>query len=129
MADNQGIVRKLLDDFNAGDLEGMRKTLAGDLRSYVTNAEGGVDSLVGADEYLARVDAMDLPSAQFTVEPTQLVEVDANRVMVMVEVHAARGGRTLHNFATHLFAFNGDRIAEWWMVEALPAASDAFWSQ
>jgi len=129
MAGPPEIVRRLLDDFNAADIEGMRGALAPDLRAFVTNAEGGADEVAGADEYLARVEAMDLPSADFRVEVTQLAETRPDQVMVMVEVHAARGGRTLHNFATHLFNFEGGLIAEWWMVEALPAASDAFWSQ
>lgn len=129
MAGAMEIVRRLLDDFNAGDLDGMRRGLAGDLRAYVTNAAGGVDAVVGADEYLARIDAMDLPSAEFRVAITQAVEPGPDQVMVMVEVHAARGGRTLHNFATHLFTLDGEVVVEWWMVEALPAASDAFWSE
>ena len=92
MADTGEIVRRLLDDFNAGDLQGMRRALADDLRAYVTNAEGGVDEVAGADEYLARIEAMDLPSAEFGVEITQLVAISEDRVMVMVEVHAVRGG-------------------------------------
>jgi hypothetical protein len=46
----------------------------------------------------------------------------------MVEVHAERGGRTLHNFAGHLLRIDGDQIAEWWMVDAKPAESDTFWA-
>ena len=84
------------------------------------NAEGGVDEVVGADEYLARIDAMDLPSADFNVAITQIVQPRDDQVMAMVEVHASRGGRTLHNFATHLFTLEGGVVAEWWMVEALP---------
>ena len=129
MAGAMEIVRRLLDDFNAGDLDGMRRGLAADLRAYVTNADGGVDEVDGAEEYLARIDAMDLPSAEFNVAITQIVEPRDGQVMAMVEVHAARGGHTLHNFATHLFTLEDNVVAEWWMVEALPAASDAFWSE
>ena len=46
----------------------------------------------------------------------------------MVEIHAARRGRTLHNHAAHLLSVRDGLIHEWWMVEALPAESDAFWS-
>lgn len=124
----EDIVRHLLDRFNAGDIGGMRETLADDLRAYVTNAEGGVDAVTGADEYLGRIAAMDLPSARFSVSVTQLVTVRPDQVMVMVEVHAARGDRRLHNHAAHLLSLEDGRIAEWWMVEALPAASDEFWT-
>ena len=121
--------RTLLDAFNAADFERMRSLLADDLRAYITNSAGGVDEVRGASGYLDRVAAMDLPSAQFTVTPTQLVTVRPDLVMVMVEVHAARGDRTLHNHAAHLMFLRDGQVAEWWMVEALPAESDAFWSQ
>jgi hypothetical protein len=94
----------------------------------VTNAEGGVDEVIGATGYLDRVEAMDLPSAQFRLDVTQLVPVRPELVMVMVEVHAARGGRTLHNHAAHLLFMRDGKVAEWWMVEALPAESDSFWA-
>jgi ketosteroid isomerase-like protein len=123
------IARELLDAFNAIDLERMRSLLADDVRAYVTNREGGVDVVVGAREYLGRIEAMDLPSAEFHTDVTQAVTVHPDLVMLMVEVHAARGGRTLHNHAAHLLFVRDDRVAEWWMVEALPAESDAFWSQ
>jgi ketosteroid isomerase-like protein len=122
-------VQTLLDAFNAADFERMRSLLADDLRAYVTNSAGGVDEVSGASQYLDRVAAMDLPSAQFTVSTTQLVSVRPDLVMVMVEVHAARRGRTLHNHAAHLMFVRDGKVAEWWMVEALPAESDTFWSQ
>ena len=72
---------------------------------------------------------MDLPAAEFSVELTQApVPVGPDLVMLMVEVHAERGGCTLHNFAGHLLRIDGEQIAEWWMVDAKPAESDAFWS-
>jgi hypothetical protein len=83
----------------------------------------------GRDGYLARIAAMDLPGARFSVELTQApVEVDGDKVLLMVEVHAERGGRNLHNFAGHLLRIDGERIAEWWMVDAKPAESDEFWA-
>ncbi len=121
-------VRTLLDAFNAADFERMRSLLGDDLHAYVTNSAGGVDEVRGASEYLDRIAAMDLPSAQFAVSTTQLVSVRPDLVMVMVEVHAARGGRTLHNHAAHLMFVRDEKVAEWWMVEALPAESDAFWA-
>src|SRR5512142_955621 len=50
----------------------MRALMRDDLRTYITNREGGVDE-VGADEYIRRVEAMDPPSAEFTVTVTQAV--------------------------------------------------------
>jgi ketosteroid isomerase-like protein len=124
----ESIARELIDAFNAIDFARMRSLLAEDLRAYITNAQGGVDETAGADAYLGRIEAMDLPRAEFRTEVTQVVTIRPDLAMVMVEVHAARGGRTLHNHAAHLFFLRDGRVAEWWMVEALPAESDAFWS-
>ena len=35
---------------------------------------------------------------------------------------------TLHNFSGQLAAVNNGKLTELWMVEALPAESDEFWS-
>ena len=69
-ADPQGIARELIAGFSANDMPRMRAVLADDLHAYITNREGGVDEVVGADGYLARVEAMDLPSASFRVDVT-----------------------------------------------------------
>lgn len=127
-ADAESVARRLIEAFGASDLDGMRSALSEELRAYITNAEGGVDEVVGPDEYLRRVEAMDLPRAQFRVGITQSVSVRPDLAMVMVEIHAARGRRTLHNHAAHLFFVRQGLVSEWWMVEALPAESDAFWS-
>ena len=88
-----------------------------------------MDRVEGRDEYLGRIEAMDLPAARFRVELTQEpVAIEEDRVLAMVEVHAERGGRTLHNFAAHLLRLADGRIAEWWMVDAKPAESDSFWA-
>jgi ketosteroid isomerase-like protein len=72
---------------------------------------------------------MDLPQAQYSVSLTQPpVVVDDGRVLIMVEVRAAKSGRALHNFAAHLLRVTDGRVAEWWMVDAKPAESDEFWS-
>ena len=123
------VASRFLDAFSDADFERMRALLADDLVAYVTNADGGVDEVDGRDAYLDRLEAMDLPSARFSVEPTQPpVAVDADRVLVMVEVHAERAGRSLHNFAAHLLRVSDGRITEWRMVDAKPAESDRFWS-
>jgi ketosteroid isomerase-like protein len=115
--------------FSAADFGAMRELLAPDLVAWVTGPDGGMARVEGREEYLGRIEAMDLGAARFRVELTQPpVEVESDRVMLMVEVHAERGGRTLHNFAGHLLRIEGERIAEWWMVDAKPAESDAFWA-
>jgi ketosteroid isomerase-like protein len=123
------IARRLLSAFSAADFEVMRSMLDEDLLAFITNAEGGLDRVEGRDEYLSRVEAMDLPSARFSVELTQApVAVGSDEVLVMVEIRAQRAGRSLHNFAAHLLRVAGGRVTEWWMVEAKPAESDAFWA-
>ena len=123
------IAEDLLKAFSAADFDAMRSLLAEDLVAFITNAEGGLDRIEGREEYLSRVEAMDLPSARFSVELTQApVAVDSDQVLVMVEVRAERGGRSLHNFAAHLLRIADGRVTEWRMVEAKPAESDEFWS-
>ena len=123
------IADHVLKAFSAADLEAMRSMLAEDLVAFITNAEGGLDRIEGREEYLSRIEAMDLPSARFSVELTQApVPVDSEQVLIMVEVRAQRDGRSLHNFAAHLLRVAGRRVSEWRMVEAKPAESDEFWS-
>ena len=123
------VTRRFLAAFSAADFDAMRELLAPDLTAYVTNAEGGVDVVEGRDPYLARVEAMDLPAARFSVELTQPpVETGEGQVLAMVEVHAVRGDRTLENYAAHLLRVEGGAITEWRMVDAKPAESDAFWA-
>jgi ketosteroid isomerase-like protein len=115
--------------FSAGDFDAMRDLLAEDARALITNADGEMDVIEGRDEYLARIEAMDLPAARFKVDLTQApVEVDSDRALVMVEIHAQKGDRTLHNFAAHLLRVADGQITEWVMVDAKPAESDRFWS-
>jgi ketosteroid isomerase-like protein len=123
----ESVARELIEAFCGSDTQRMRSLLADDLRAYITNREGGVDE-VGAEEYLRRVAAMDLPSAQLKLAITQVVAPRPQMVIAMVEVNAARRGKTLHNHAAHLLFVRDGLVAEWWMVEALPAESDAFWS-
>ena len=123
----ESVARELIEAFSAADTRRMRSLLADDLRAYITNRDGGVDQ-VGAEEYLRRVAAMDLPSAQLTLAITQAVAPRPEMVIAMVEVNASRGGRTLHNHAAHCLFVRDGLVAEWWMVEALPAESEAFWS-
>ncbi len=123
------IARELVAAFSAGDIAAMRALMADDVRAYITNRDGGVDTITGAADYLGRIEAMDLPSAQFRVDVTQSVTVRPDTAMIMVEVNARRGDRVLHNHAAHLMTIDAGRVREWWMVEALPAESDAFWAE
>jgi ketosteroid isomerase-like protein len=65
------VASRFLEAFSAADLERMRALLAEDVVAYVTNAEGGLDRVQGRDAYLRRLEAMDLSSARFSIEPTQ----------------------------------------------------------
>jgi len=123
------VASRFLEAFSAADFEAMRALLGEDLVAYITNADGGMDEVEGREAYLSRVEAMDLASARFSIELTQPpVTVDSDRVLVMVEVRARRGGRSLHNFAAHLLRIAGGRITDWRMVDTKPAESDEFWS-
>ena len=123
----ESVARELIEAFCAADTGRMRSLFADDLRAYITNREGGVDE-VGAEDYLRRVAAMDLPSARLSLTVTQTVAPRPHMIIAMVEVRAARGGRTLHNHAAHCLFLRDGLVAGWWMVEALPAESEAFWS-
>ena len=61
-----------------------------------------------------------------SVTVTQSVTVAEDQVLAMVEVKATRNGRSLHNHAAFLSRFAHGRIAELWMVDALPSYSDEF---
>lgn len=125
----EATVERFIAAFSAADFDAMRELLAPDLVAYVTNSTGDEDRVEGRDGYLARIEAMDLPAVRFRVELTQPpIAIPPDQVLAMVEVHAERGARTLHNFAAHLLRIADDRITEWRMVEAKPAESDAFWA-
>jgi ketosteroid isomerase-like protein len=123
------VAGNFLRAFSDVDFGAMRGMLAENVVAYITNAEGRIDEVEGRDAYLGRLEAMDLPAARFSTELTQPpVPVDSDRALVMVEIRAEKGGRTLHNFAAHLLRVEGGQITEWRMVDAKPAESDRFWS-
>ncbi len=123
------VAGQFIEAFSAVDFARMGALLSDDLVAYITNADGGIDEVRGRDGYLDRLRAMDLPSARFSVHPTQPpVVVDGDLVLLMVEIRAERGGRTLHNYAAHLLRIPDGQISEWHMADAKPAESDAFWS-
>ncbi|MCE5288249.1 MAG: nuclear transport factor 2 family protein [Nocardiaceae bacterium] len=122
------VATAFLQAFGRGDVEAMRNLLADDVVAYITNRAGGADRVDGRDGYLARVDAMDLPAAQFTLTLTQdPVTIGSELVLMMVEVRASRGDRNLLNFAAIVVRVVDSVITEWWMADAKPAESDRFW--
>jgi ketosteroid isomerase-like protein len=122
----EDLARGFFGAYGRGDREAAAALLADDVVSYVTNADAGVDVVRGRDQYMRRVP--DLRSADGSVELTQVVAIDDERVLTMVEIRARRGEMELHNFAAFLARVRGARIAELWMVDAKPECSDRFWS-
>jgi ketosteroid isomerase-like protein len=89
-ADRVGVVEAFLHAFNDGDLAALRACLADDVVASITGADGGPVELVGADDYVAAVGAMNLPAVDYSVTMTQRpVPVPPDRVLVMVEVRRA----------------------------------------
>ena len=123
----EAVVRRFVEAFGSGDLEGLRSLLADDFVGHVTTACGGTRE-VSASEYIESVAQMDVGTASLRLDLPDVTRIDDDTVLAMVEVHASRHGRTLHNFSAQLARMAGDRLAELWMVEAEPAESDAFWS-
>lgn len=121
-------VLDLIRDFAVGDSEAVQRRLASDLVAYVTEPDGSTRQVEGAANYAAIVDGMDPASAALRIDVPQITTVGDELVMAMFEIHAERYGRTLHNFSGQLFRFAGDEIDRIWMVEALPRASEEFWS-
>lgn len=118
----------LVQDFARGDSAAVRSRLAEDLIAHVTEPDGATRRVVGAQAYAEAIDWMDPASAGLRIEIPQITTIDGGLVFAMFEVHAARYGRTLHNFSGQLFRFDGDLVDRIWMVEALPMESDEFWS-
>jgi SnoaL-like domain len=125
MTEPESTLVRLIEAFAARDAAAMRATLADDLTAFITTADGGVEAVHGADEYLARLLALQAPTLRVTV--TQSVTVSAEQALAMVEIYAERKDRTLHNFAAFLAVGCAGQLRQLWMVEALPAYSDEFW--
>jgi ketosteroid isomerase-like protein len=123
------VATQLLEAFNDGDLERMRELMDPAMVAWVTTAAGGLEPVTGADAYLERIAAMNLPAVSYGVTPTQApVSIQEDLVLVMVEVEADRGDRRLHNFAAHVLRVRDGRVREWRMADAKPAESDRFWA-
>jgi len=125
--DPRAVLLRFIRAFEAGDTAALGALLADDFIGYVTTADASVRA-VDRDGYLDSVRAMDVPTANLELEVPNIADVGADRVLVMVVVRARRGDKTLHNFSGQLATVRGGKLRELWMVEALPAESDAFWS-
>jgi ketosteroid isomerase-like protein len=120
---------RLLEAFNDGDLERMRALMDPELVAWVTDAAGESQPVTGADAYLDRIAAMNLPAVSYRVTQTQPpVTLDEGLVLLMVEVKAERADRRLHNFAAHVLRVRDGKVTEWRMADAKPAESDRFWA-
>lgn len=123
------VVDRFLQAFDTADLAAMRELLADDLVAFITGPDGQETRVDGADRYLDAIEAMNLQAVDYSVTTTGApVHVDPDRLLIMVEVHARRGDRTLENFAAHLLRVRNGRITQMQMVDAKPAESDAFWA-
>ena len=123
------VATRLLRAFNDGDLDRMRELMDPAMVAWVTDASGASEVVTGADAYLDRIAAMDLPAVRYRVGPTQSpVAIEEDLVLLMVEVHAERDDRRLDNFAAHVLRVADGRVTEWRMADAKPAESDRFWA-
>lgn len=120
-------VTAFVDAFGRAELDRLAALLDDDFVGHVTTADGGVRDVDKAG-YLASVRAMDVGSANLRLDVPNVVEIDDGRVLIMVEVHAERRGRALHNFSGQLASVREGRITSLWMVDALPDESDSFWA-
>jgi len=123
------VATSLPQAFNDGDLDRMRELMDPAMVAWVTDASGEAEAVTGADAYLDRIAAMDLPAVRYRVGPTQSpVAIEDDLVLLMVEVHAERDDRRLDNFAAHVLRVADGRVTEWRMADAKPAESDRFWA-
>jgi ketosteroid isomerase-like protein len=125
--DAKAAVTSFLRAFEKGDLRALEGLLTEDFVGHITTADAGMRQ-VDRGGYVSGVRSMDVRSADLRLAVPNMVEVEPGRVLVMVEVHAQRGRSVLHNFSGQLATVTGGKLSELWMVEALPAESDAFWS-
>jgi ketosteroid isomerase-like protein len=125
--DAKAAVTSFLRAFEKGDLRALEGLLTEDFVGHITTADAGIRQ-VDRGGYVSGVRSMDVRSADLRLAVPNMVEVEPGRVLVMVEVHAQRGRSVLHNFSGQLATVTDGKLNELWMVEALPAESDAFWS-
>jgi ketosteroid isomerase-like protein len=122
-------VRRFVAAMEASDMEAIASSFDPDVRAFITNAAGGTDYVEGSEALLERFPDFASMADSFEAVTTQVHEIDDRSVLTMVEIHARRKGRSLHNFAGILIHLSDEgRMSEYRMVEALPEESDRFWS-
>ena len=80
------ICRDFIKYFELADYDNMRKILSKEIKSYVTNAEGGVNLIVGSEELIKNLSYMDVKIVKPKLNITQIAVVDRIKVMFMVEI-------------------------------------------
>ncbi len=121
---------QFVEAFNLGDFDGIRRLLDDALVAHITSPEGEDVEMHGADAYVESLRAM-LTSAptDYHVGLTQKpVAVGEDRILLMLEIRASRGRKSLHNFSAQLFRFDGPLICEIQMTDAKPRESSEFWA-
>jgi ketosteroid isomerase-like protein len=121
------VLREFVDAFAGLDSDAMSELLDEHVVAHITNDSGGADRIEGRTTLLGRIGEVDYGGADLRMGITSSVQPAPDLALAMVEVRAERGADSLHNHAAHLCRVRGGRIVEWWMVEALPARSEAFW--
>lgn len=122
------VIRAYVASYTNPDPTVMESLLDPRVIFYITNAQAGVDKVVGSQEFMKRIKAMNIPEAtQFKINIIQIVTISEKQGMVMSEVKAEKNGKTLHNFSASLITIHNGKICESWMVDALPQYSDEFW--
>ncbi|MEM8580223.1 MAG: nuclear transport factor 2 family protein [Pseudomonadota bacterium] len=127
LTDPSAVAKSFVEAFDTADRDRIAESLSVDLVAEVTQPDGSTAQIHGRDEYMASIDNLDIATVRPSIKATQIAPVSSDQVMVMVEVRAKRKGRRLHNFAAFLLSVSAGQITRIWMVEALPAESDAFW--
>jgi ketosteroid isomerase-like protein len=121
---------RFLAAFDGADFSALRALLSDGLVAHVTTDDGGESLVHGADAYVASLREMiSRAPVEYRVAFTQQpVIVGDDRVLVMLEIRAARNGSTLHNYSAQLFRWKDDLICEIQMTDAKPEESARFWA-
>ncbi len=122
----------LLDNFvkafESSDIQKLQNIFDDDIIMYVTNADAGVDQVVGKNDLLTRFQSVDYSKASLLkLDLTQIVTIEPNKVLGMVHVNASKHGIDFENFSAFLCYTNQQKITHIWMVDAKPTISDTFW--
>lgn len=124
-------LEKIAADFilccETADFDTMRNLMQPNAKSYITNAEGGVNLFDGRDALIQNLIDLDVKNVKPKIQIDQILSTAENQVMIMFEGYMKKANRIFHNTATYLIDFKNDLIDKIQMVEANPASSDEFW--